>query len=69
MARAEVGPCVICDGCAMPIDLEMSADNTDPSKGMLVDEDWVGKCGKCHYEFKLRILMKEDDDAKTTNRQ
>lgn len=65
MARDRVGPVVICDGCAYPTDLEMTQDNTDPSKGMLVDESWEGKCPKCHYEFNLRIVMKEKDDAKS----
>jgi hypothetical protein len=67
MPRGTVGPVVICDGCAFPTDLEMAADNTDTSKGLLVDEQWQGKCPKCHYEFSLRIVMKGEVNDKSSS--
>jgi hypothetical protein len=53
---------VTCDGCGSAISLEIVSDDSDPNKGVLIDEQYYGKCEQCNYEFTVRKKMEQKDD-------
>lgn len=60
MAPHQFYPIVIlCDGCRSAVPMELSTDEADPNKGLLVKEIHLGHCNSCNYDFHLTVQMEE----------
>lgn len=46
---------LVCGGCGHLLELQLAADNSDPSKGLSISEDHYAECRRCELQFFLTM--------------